>query len=273
MIWRCTRCGRAHDERDPPCETCGNETFERVESAEGGTVDTAPVYVWRCPNCGREHVKNTPPCSRCGEPRLEKREQTYDDVASDLEVPGWLAVAKPYAPVIVVLVVVAGLFATGVVPLSALPGLGTPSPPEAPGEGQQAAGVDLEAAEGEVHDRLEVERGSVDAPSRTVDGGLAAFAEYRNRQLVAAHYDEEAAPQPPDLGEFDPACSGGATPAPLRSDPGAIEEFADEGALAGFVANALLEDHRSAALEGGSAEGIDVHVGDDGTVFVYYVAC
>ncbi|WP_255170792.1 zinc-ribbon domain-containing protein [Natrononativus amylolyticus] len=273
MTWRCTQCGRTHEGNDPPCETCGNERFERLADGEAGTVDTAPAYIWVCPNCGRQHVKNSPPCSRCGNPDLEKREQRYEDLDTDLEVPGWLEVARPYSPVILVLVVVVGLFATGLVPLSVLPGVGTPTPPDAPGEGTEASGIDLEATELAVHDRLEAERTTAEVSARSYDDGLAAFAEYRNRQLVIAHDEGTEPADRPPLGEFDPACSDGAAGVDVRTDAGVIEEYEDEDALAAFLADELLEEHRSLLTGEGQTEGLDVHVGEDGSVFVYYVAC
>ena len=274
MKWRCEWCGKPHEEDDPPCDNCGHGSFEKaiVREPSYETVDTGPTYVWACPNCDREHVKNSPPCSRCGNPDLEKVEQDYADVERDLETPSWLEVAKPYAPVFLVAAVVIALFATGIVPLSAIPGLGTPDPPEAPdapGNGSEAAGIDLEAVELAVHDQLEAERS---AASREYDDGLAAFAEFRNRQLVVAA-DEGVEPDDmPPLNAFDPTC-GEETPtggSVTLGDP--IDAYDDEPELATAIAVAIQSE---SAIEGGSsfvAEGLDVHVADD-TVFVYYLTC
>ncbi|EMA30915.1 hypothetical protein [Halobiforma nitratireducens] len=281
MKWRCTWCGKPHEENDPPCDSCGHNKFEKAIVQEGEdrdraaaqspstkTVDTGTTYVWECPNCGREHVKNNPPCSRCGNPELEKTEQTYDDVERELDTPGWLEVAKPYLPVFAVLGVVFLLFATGIVPASIVPGVGTPSPPDAPGDGSQAAGLDLEATEGEIHDRLEAERES----PRNYDDGLASVAEYTNRGFVAAEYGD-ADPEPVGLDDFGVGCS-----AEYRSDRVAIanagEEFASEGALADAVVDQLLASDIAVEITGGDAagEGVDLHA-VDGTVYVAYATC
>ncbi|MDQ2048893.1 hypothetical protein RBH26_00175 [Natronolimnohabitans sp. A-GB9] len=273
MKWRCTWCGKPHAENDPPCDNCGHNTFEKAIVREGddeptsstGTVDTGTTYVWRCRNCGRDHVKNNPPCARCGNHDLEKVEQTYDDVERDLETPSWLEVARPYLPIFVVFAVVVALFATGIVPLSIVPGLGEPSPPDAPGEGTEAGGIDLEATEGEIHDRLEAERDA----ERSYDSGLAAFAEYNNRAHVAIEYDD-AQPERVTPTDFDVDCRndaiGGPFPAVLS-----IDDYDDEAALADDVA-ATLETTDEVTDGDFDAEGIDLHV-VDGSVYVYYVTC
>lgn len=58
----------------------------------------------------------------------------------------------------------------------------------APGEGSEAAGVDLEATESAVHERLNADRDADE--QRTYDDDLAAFAEHRNRGLVALEYED-----------------------------------------------------------------------------------
>ena len=276
MKWRCTWCGKPHETNDPPCDDCGHNTFEKAVVREGDdepavspteTVDTGTTYVWACPNCDREHVKNNPPCSRCGNPELEKTEQTYDDVARDLETPSWLEVARPYAPVFVVFAVVAALFATGIVPLSIIPGIGAPSPPDAPGEGTEAAGIDLEATEREVHDRLEADRAADE--SRTYDDGLGAYAEYLNRALVAVEYDD-ASPAQVTPSEFGVDCQR--DPIVGQAEPTlTLADYDDEAALADAVADALQSSDSLGGADR-TAEGIDIHVVDE-SVYVFYAAC
>ncbi|MFC4245709.1 hypothetical protein ACFOZ7_01610 [Natribaculum luteum] len=277
MKWRCTWCGKPHETNDPPCDNCGHGSFERavVREPDLETVDTGPAYVWTCTDCGRDHVKNSPPCSRCGNPTLEKREQDYADVERDLETPSWLEVAKPYAPIIAVLAVVIGLFATGVVPLSMLPGIGTPTPPDAPGDGEVAAGLDLETVETEIYDRLEDERQTEDAPTRAYDEGLAAFAEYRNRQIVVAHVEDREPDDLPELSDFGTSCSGDVAIGSSQVVADAPAAYENESELAAAVASGLLENraYRAEALADRDAEAVDVHVGPDDEVFVTYVAC
>ncbi|MCU4742168.1 hypothetical protein OB955_00915 [Halobacteria archaeon AArc-m2/3/4] len=276
MKWRCTWCGKPHEENDPPCDSCGHGEFEEavVRQNEFETVDTGTQYMWVCENCGRQHMRNNPPCSRCGGHDLEKTEQRFDDLESDLAVPSWFEVAKPYAPIIVVLVLVAGLFATGIVPLSVLPGIGTPSPPDAPGDGEQHAGIDLTAVEHEVHDRLEAHRQGTDANTRSYDGGLAGIAEYVNRQEVV-EYREGTRPEDPDWNAFGPSCSGDPVGSALEPFDGAgSDAFDDETLLADEVADRLVANPELERLVSGEygAEGLDVHV-HDGTVFVFYAVC
>ncbi|ELZ16745.1 hypothetical protein C477_15255 [Haloterrigena salina JCM 13891] len=293
MKWRCTWCGKPHAENDPPCDNCGHNTFEKAVVREGEgeteaersessraassdpavdtgvteteTVDTGTTYVWRCQDCGRDHVKYNPPCSRCGNHDLEKIEQRYDDVDGELETSSWLEVAKPYAPILAVIVVVAALFATGVVPLSIVPGVGEPSPPDAPGEGSQAAGIDLEATELEVHDRLEAERDS----SRSYDDGLAAYAEYNNRAHVASQHDgtDSEGVRPSDFGVDcgSAGASGQLTP------PLSIDDYDDEAALADDIAGGL-ETSDAVTDPELEREGLDLHV-VEGSVYVHYAAC
>ncbi|WP_226041512.1 hypothetical protein [Natrinema sp. DC36] len=295
MKWRCTWCGKPHAENDPPCDACGHNTFEKAvvraddggqsgtesgvdtdadfgsELTESGTVDTGPDYVWACTNCGREHVRNTPPCSRCGNPDLERVEQIYEGLERDLETPSWFAVAKPYLPILVVMGVILVLFATGVISPSILPGIGPPSPPEAPGEGTEAAGIDLEATEGEIHDRLEDEREP--AESRTHDDGLAAYAEYQNRGLVAMEFDGRE-PEDVDADEFDHACGDSRVASGrLTLTEVSAQNYSDESAFGDAIAGELLAEYGDGMLTGFDAEGFDVHSAPNGDVFVFYTAC
>lgn len=279
MKWRCTWCGKPHAENDPPCDNCGHNVFEKAivregvdesaasssETAGTGTVDTGTTYVWRCQNCGRDHVRNNPPCARCGSHDLEKTEQTYDDVDRELETSSWLELARPYAPIVAVFVLIVALFATGIIPLSIIPGVGAPSPPDAPGEGAEAAGIDLEETELAVHDRLEADRET----GRTYDDGLAAYAEYYNRALVAIEYSD-ADPDPVEPSEFDVDCGGDV--ATERALVGrSIEEYDDGADLADAVAQTLRSTD-SATDAGFDIEGMDLHV-VDGSVYLFYAAC
>ena len=272
MKWRCTWCGKPHEENDPPCDACGHGQFEEaiVRVQEYETVDTGTTYVWRCPNCGREHVKNSPPCSRCGNPELEKVEQTYEDVEHDIDVPSWFEVAKPYLPAIAVVVVVLLLFATGIIPASILPGIetGPPSPPDVPGQADEADGLNLGVVEMGVYDRLEAERDQAGDPSVATDDGLASLAEYLNRMLVAERYGDESV-QPPDVGAYETTCTAEEI-SHLLVAIGTIDEYDTEGDLADAIVDRLLSDLSEPTFE---AEGVDVHVGPDGDVYVSYVFC
>lgn len=289
MKWRCTWCGKPHATDDPPCDACGHNAFEkaivRADDGSGGqserdpelggaapeTVDTGTEYVWACTNCGREHVRNTPPCSRCGDPDLEQVERTYEGLERDLTTPSWLEVARPYLPILLVIGIVIALFATGIVSPSVLPGIGPPSPPDAPGEGTAFAGIDLEAAEREIHDRLEAERNS--SAQRTYDEGLDAYAEYQNRMLVDARFDGSD-PDPADPGAFGHGCGDSRvvsaratlTEHSVRNDTG-------ESAFGDAVAVELLSRYGEEMRTGYDAEGLDVHRAPNGDLYVFYAAC
>ncbi|RKD97103.1 hypothetical protein [Halopiger aswanensis] len=295
MKWRCTWCGKPHAENDPPCDECGHNVFEKavvradedssnanggagtsgapdeLDGATPGTVDTGTQYVWRCPNCGRDHVRNNPPCSRCGNPDLEQTEQTYDEIDRELETPSWLELAKPYAPILVVIGLVVALFATGIVPPSVLPGIGPPSPPDAPGNGSQAGGIDLDRTAELVHEELETDRGAAD--SRTYDADLAAFAEYWNRALIASDYGD-ANPEPADPDAFGVDCAAEDVVAvqlpQLEED---IDGYDDESDLAAEIADALRPTADSGSSGDLSAEGLDLHVTDDGEIHGFYATC
>ncbi len=280
MKWRCTWCGKPHDEDDPPCDACGHNAFERAvvredeDTAAGRTVDTGTTYVWTCPNCSRAHVKNNPPCSRCGNPELEKTEQNYDGIDQDLATPSWFEVAKPYAPVFVVVAIVALLFATGIVSLSVIPGVGPPSPPDAPGNGSEAAGLDLDATAVAIYDELEAERDAAGDEARTYDDGVAAYAEYQNRYLVAVEFTDDDPERPPHPDEFGHDC-GDELPelGPLTVETVTIEDYSSETELASDLADSLLTQFETETRSGYDTEGIDVHVGPDDRVYVMYGVC
>ncbi len=272
MKWRCEWCGKPHEEDDPPCDSCGHGKFEKaiVPEPDYETVDTGTTYVWTCPNCGREHVKNNPPCSRCGEPELEKAEQSYEDVERDLETPSWFEAARPYLPAFALIALVAVLFGTGIVSPSIVPGIGSPTPPDSPGEGTEAAGIDLEVAEREVHERLEADREA----SRSYDGGLAAYTEYRNHLRAIAAEEGDDPDVPPSVTEFDPSCTGDTLAFGEFTLEDPIESYDGDGELADDVAATLLTGYEDEVRTEFGVEGLDIHVGADGEpVFVAYAAC
>ncbi len=275
MKWRCEWCGKPHEENEPPCDSCGHGSFEEaiVQEPDIETVDTGTQYIWICADCGRQHMRNNPPCSRCGGPDLEQTEQEYAGIEDELDAPSWLEVAKPYLPAFAVVGLVIVLFAAGIVPLSVVPGIGSPTPPDAPGEASTAGDLDLALVESEVHDRLEGERAAGDG--REYDDGLAGFAAYLNAVLVVEEYTDDDPGSPPPLGEFDPACTGDtALVEPLWTVAEPIDAYDDEAALADDVAAALLaSEFGEGVLTGYGAEGLDVHVGPGGNVHVVYAAC
>jgi hypothetical protein len=78
----------------------------------------------------------------------------------------------------------------------------------------------------------------------------------------------------PDAGQFDLTCTSQPT-AGVATPSVDIETFDDESAFADAIADELLGDDgfRDAALGEANSEGITIHVGPDGTVFVGYLSC
>jgi len=268
VTWRCTWCGREYDADDPPCDTCGRETFERVEEGGSGSAFEAESFVWVCENCGREHVKNATICARCSHSALEKRAADHEELADELSTESYLSVGWPYVLGAAAVVAVVALALTGVLPV---PGVGgPPAPPEAPGEATQAAGLDLRTVEDELHERFAAERGG----ERGRDDGLEALVAYVVRHDVATRYDPDYDGEPPDVRAFDPDCGS-----ELAGDVVEVsvtpDEFDDEAALADAVASDLLERSSFEAVVTGEAgvEAATVHVTPDENVVVGYAAC
>ena len=272
MKWRCAWCGREYGSDSPPCETCGHETFEPV-SEESRSPFESGSFVWACTDCGREHVKRSPPCSRCGNHRLERQEIDRGDFTDEISSPSYLSVGKPYLAGIALVVGLVALVRAGVVPF---PGIGgPPTPPDAPGDGDRSAGLDLGTIETALHDRFEAERDSAGAAAREFGtDGTDAYIEYLTRHRVSERYDPDYSGSMPDADEFDLRCGtqptlGVATPSISLAD------YDDEAVAADAIADALLRESEftDAVLGEARSEGIALHVGPDGTVFIGYLAC
>lgn len=266
MTWRCTWCGREYEADEPPCETCGRETFERVDETSPSAFE-AEAYHWVCENCGREHVKNAKICSGCSHPVLEKRPVGGEDLDAELESPGYLAVGWPYLLGAIAIVAVVALVVAGVIPV---PGVGPPAPPDAPGESTTAAGLDLRTVEADLRGEFAAERGS----ERDRDDGLDALATYLVRHDVATQYDDEYDREFPGAGAFDPNCSS-----EIRGDVVDVSvppaTYDDEAALAEAIASRLFERASFRALVTGdeTTEAVAVHVTPEDTVTVAYAVC
>lgn len=266
MSWRCTWCGREYDADDPPCETCGRETFERVDDGSSSAF-AAESYHWVCENCGREHVRNAKICSGCSHPSLEKRPVGGADLDADLETPGYLAVGWPYLLGAGAIIVVVALVLAGVIPI---PGAGPPAPPDAPGESETAAGLDLRTVESDLRAEFAAERGSV----RDRDDGLDALVTYLVSHDVARRYDDDYDREFPGARAFSPDCGSElrGDVADLPVDPAG---FDDEAALAAALAERLLNRSAVRPIVVGdvTTEAVAVHVTPDDTVTVAYAAC
>lgn len=268
MTWRCAWCGREYEEKDPPCGTCGHETFERAGAEGGDSPFDSESYVWVCSNCGREHVKNVKLCSRCSQPALEKQATDDGRFDDELEAPGYLSVGWPYLAGVAVVLAVVALALAGVVPV---PGLGgPPAPPDAPGEADRAAGIELAAVEDGVHERFAEERGR----QRSRNEGLDALAAYLVAHEVATVHDPAYDGDLPDASAFDPGCGGPLAAGTLELDLAAAD-YDSAAALAAAVGDELLAmpDYESVVTDDRSAEAVALHVAPNDAVFVSYAAC
>lgn len=272
MKWRCAWCGREYDTEEPPCDTCGHETFDPVSEDDPSPFGGGSV-AWVCADCGREHVKHSPPCARCGGHDLERRETGTEDLSEEVASPGYLSVGKPYIAGVALVVALVVLVVTGVVPF---PGFGAPpAPPDAPGDAERAGEIALPEAETALYDRFETERRSAGAPERSFgDGGTDAYVAYVTAHRVAERYDPDYDGSVPDPEAFDLRCGS-------RPILGVLSPSVDAGAYddaAGFadaLAAALLADDelRAAVLDDRDREAVSIHVAPDGAVFVGYLAC
>lgn len=276
MEWRCEWCGKPQPADDPPCDACGHGSFEKAVVQVPESVETGPTYVWRCTSCGRDHVKNSPPCARCGSPDLAKTEQTYADVERDLATPSWAEVAKPYVPAIGIIVLVVTLAVLGVIPVPGLEG----TDGSVPGEGESAAGYDLDLVAVELYTEIEAERETRPTQQRSLDGGVGAYATVRNRNAVVEAHGGTVE-YPVNTDEFDLPCEDDSldyvhVPTTRSIDDSA---FDDESDIASTLFSTLYEraseDSTLETVLFGESEydGIDVHVDGDDLVHVTVATC
>lgn len=289
MTWRCPHCESVWETNDPPCSSCGHESLVPAGTSsavgddtelETGTepkpnTDDTATLVWACPECDREHVKNSPPCSRCGNPLLERRERTFDDVDDDLPAGSYLSAIKPYTPLIVLFALVIGLTASGTISVGMLPGHGPPHLPDAPGDSDVSSGINLETVEREIYERLEDERERRDVAGRTRSSELDHLATYFNRDRVRTAHGLESDDDSETI-DWELSCSRTPVVYPITLRDGAtIDVYADETEAAETVVEHLRTQSRVEGIvfSSHSAEGIDVHVGEDDSVYVYYAVC
>lgn len=312
LVWACTECGRTHPRNNPPCSRCGGMTMEQrersfedvgeldsssfVETGDSETVDESAVdvgdatasadestTVWACTECGRGHTRNNPPCSRCGNMQLERRVEHFDDVAPT--AGGWLQaldlkVVLGFLGAFVLLALLVGT-SLGIV---TLPGMAPSTIPaeDVPGEAEMAHGLDLASVERAYVAELNDRRAAAGMATLERSSELDQRATWYNRRTVQAAAGDAS---PPSMSELDGAfpdanrCSDTILVVPDRVPGGlvagsALDEYDSESALA-----VALVDEYEAEYDGEFTEvsngfvGVDVHVGDDDTVFVTLLVC
>ncbi|WP_435360698.1 hypothetical protein [Haloarchaeobius sp. DFWS5] len=260
MAWECDNCGTRST--SPPCDECGHEHGEYTG------------FVWVCTECGKQAARNNPPCVRCGNMDLAKRKPDYAEMDAELAGTSWLEVAKPFAPVIVVMLLVAALFVTGVIPL---PWNDGPAVTGAPGNGTTANGIDLAAVEDDVRAQVNTFRQAQGNSTLGTDETIQAMASFDTRRRVVADTGQGSVDG--QLRDFEYDCSRGTRVARFGSidgNPGArIDDYENATVLADAIATTLLEtpNARAEVLSAESSYAVDVYVGPDGRLYVSHVLC
>jgi len=274
--WRCEWCEKPHEENDPPCDNCGHGSFEQAvvqvaPETEGGGED----HAWVCADCGTVHPKNSPPCGACGAMQYERVpvEEAYD--LSDLETPSYLELARPYLPYVLGVLVVVGLFATGIVPVpSPIADALDPGPPsieDVPGEASASGDLNFSAVETEVVVRINEERRARGNDRIGVDRGLDDYAAYSSQYNAVVVFTD----RDPEFEQWDPDCG------PTRGrfvalDDWGVGETPTEDAVATAVLDSIErndEETWTGLRDEASAVGVDVHRAPDGRFFVTVLYC
>ncbi|WP_435317880.1 hypothetical protein [Haloarchaeobius sp. TZWSO28] len=259
MGWECDNCGSVST--TPPCDECGHEHGEYTG------------FVWVCTECGKQSTRNNPPCVRCGNMGLEKRKPDYQDVETEAAGVGWLTVAKPFAPVIAVMLLVAALFVTGVIPFPL--GDQQPTVSNAPGNATTANGIDLAAVEADVQVQVNDFRAEQGESTLEQDETLTAMATFANQQRVARDYDSGQVRG--SLSDFSPGCQPrGYFFGSVEDTTGSrITDYDSSDALADSVAESLLSDgqSRQTVIDANTTYAVDVHVAPDGRIYVAHLFC
>jgi hypothetical protein len=278
MEWRCTWCGKPHEDNDPPCEECGHHKFERAVQQVNTETVAGQEYVWVCTACGRYHQKHSPPCSRCGNVDLEKQEPDYSDL-EEIGSTSYLDILEPKYAIGYLAVAVLGIvLIAGFTGIIALPGIGgPPEPPTAPGQADTYANVSLDAVEAAyVMDANRNREAASTAPLEN-PAALEDAATAFNRERVIATVENESGPSTREVvSRYEPDCRGELTLATPEAPPVWVFDVEDTATAAGTATNlqetfpvttAGLDDPGTVAL------GMDIHVGPDEMVYLTLLRC
>ncbi|ACV48075.1 MULTISPECIES: hypothetical protein [Halomicrobium] len=273
MEWRCTWCGKPHEENDPPCDNCGHNTFERaVEQVPTAETDGTTDPVWVCTECGRQHTKNSPPCKRCGNVDLEQRQPDWDDL-DELGGTSYRDVLEPryvagYA-IAAVLGITLVLAYAGVV---TLPGMGRPPvPDDVAGEGDRVGDRSIAAVEAAYVEQLNERRDAAGVGPLTNDTDLEWYTAYVNKRTVQSVAGDGRQLRQEERNSVFDYCDDPVTERYIAAET-TVDAFDSDASLA----EALLDswDGNDEALTATQESiGVDVHVGPDGRVFVTVAVC
>ncbi|WP_372479199.1 hypothetical protein ACAH01_10970 [Halomicrobium sp. HM KBTZ05] len=274
MEWRCTWCGKPHEENDPPCDNCGHNKFERaVEQVPPAETDGPTDPVWVCTECGRQHTKNSPPCKRCGNVELEQRQPDWDDL-DELGGTSYRDVLEPryvagYA-IAAVLGITLVLAYAGVV---TLPGMGRPPVPEdVAGAGDQVGDLSIADVEAAYVEELTDRRESEGVGAVTNDSDLAWYAAYVNKRTVQNATGDGPALSREEMLRVREYCENPVVDRYTVFSTGPVEDFDSEASLAGTLLDGW-EDRSDALVESQTRIGVDVHVAPNDRVFVTVAVC
>jgi hypothetical protein len=280
MEWRCEWCGKPHAEDDPPCDNCGHGTFEEaIVQVPGGDPGSGETTVWVCDACGRTHPKNSPPCSRCGNASLEREvrgPEAYDDIGA----PGYRDLVTPrYLLGLVGVLALAAVFVLGVTGVVDVPGLtrgGVPEVADVPGSATEANGVDLAAVEAELRDVINERREAAGYPPLSADDHLDKVATFFTQHYVRAQYGDGSLPTDDRLRDLiGDRCAGGSpvlVPHRVEGESSVSTQSSPEAAAQALVELFPADSARS-KNPGTGIQGLDVHVGPDGTTFLTQLIC
>lgn len=274
MEWRCTWCGKPHEENDPPCDNCGHNKFERaVEQMAPETTDDPSDPVWVCTECGRQHTKNSPPCNRCGNVHLEKRQPDWDDL-EDLGGTTYRDVLEPRYVAGYALAAVLGItLLLGYTGVITLPGTGRPPIPDAPGEGERVGDLSLSAVESAYVEQLNERRDAAGVAPLSNDSDLEWYTAFVNKRILANATGDGPPLSREDANRVGEYCDR--QPVVERypvfsTDP--AEAFENETALAATLLEGW-EGRSDALAESQTRVGVDVHVAPNGGLFVTVAVC
>ncbi|SEW10337.1 CAP domain-containing protein [Halobacterium jilantaiense] len=260
MAGRCTECGRYHHD-GPPCENCGTMSFQPAEEVKA------------CAECGAIHRDESPPCNECGAMGFRKVnpdsiDESGDDGDDGIPSPSQHSRRK----------VLYGLGIVGVLGAGGYVYLTSDDYPtmEAPGKADEASGIRFETVETEMRGLVNDERESQGLFTLSSAENVDAFAEYYNKMYVkqggsnVRAVTSEEVDGKFNVSEYHAVSNHWETETSSRS----IDGFDSASELARRTVDSWMSEarFRDPLLSTEFSEiGLDVHVGEDGDIFLLVV--
>ncbi len=205
---------------------------------------------------------------------FEKRTPEYETVESETDAPGYLDLARPLLPAVLVAIVSLALIASGIVSLPAGLLSTHPTVSDAPGHADQVSDLDLPTIEQAVLTKINDRRKATGREPLRKDTTLQRIATFENQQRVVSQYPGGSVSG--SAKEFNSPCRGSITLLVNTASPSVtVESFEDESSLAETIVSGMfaLPAWEETALSADGSAGVDVHVGPDGRVFVVQAYC